>query len=128
MRLDAVDLLLAAMEAGVGPEIFADTVTLDATVPNWRFTIRGKGPVRGQLAEWFRYPGRFDELRRHPLPGGELIEFTLSWHEHDVPYACHQAHVLQIVDGAIATDTMFCGGRWEASLLARMADANLPRS
>ena len=69
MRLDPVHRLLAAMEAGVAPppEVFADAVTLDATVPNWRFTVRGREPVRAQLAEWFRDPGRFEELRRrHP--------------------------------------------------------------
>jgi len=37
-----------------------------------------------------------------------------------VPYACHQLHHLRISDGRISKDTVFCGGRWPAELLAEM--------
>lgn len=32
------------------------------------------------------------------------------------------------VDGRITTDTVFCGGRWPASLLAEMAEAERARA
>jgi hypothetical protein len=121
----SVDRFLAAIEAGTAPPtgVFADDALLDATVPNWRFTVRGEQAVRDQLAGWYREPGRFEDLRRTPLPGGELVEFTLSWEEAGVPHAAHQAHVFRLENGHIATDTVFCGGRWPASLLAEMAEA-----
>jgi hypothetical protein len=120
-----VDRLLAAIEAGTAPpaDVFADDAVLDATVPNWRFSVRGGAAVRDQLKGWYRDPGYFEELRRSPIPGGELVEFALTWQENGVPHAAHQAHVLQVAGGRITADTVFCGGRWPASLLAEMAEA-----
>lgn len=125
-----VDRLLDAIEAGTppAPGIFAADVTLDATVPNWRFTVRGEEAVRDQLGGWYRDPGHFEELRRTPLPDGELVEFTLAWEEGGVPHAGHQAHVLRLESGRISADTVFCGGRWPASLLAEMAEAERARA
>jgi hypothetical protein len=125
MRTDPVDILIEAIEAArVGEAtVFAGDAVLDATVPNWRFTVRGGEAVRAQLAGWYADPGRFEQLRRVPLPDGELVEFTLTWEEHGVPHACHQVHLLEVRGGAIARDTAFCGGRWPASLLAEMAEA-----
>jgi hypothetical protein len=123
---DPVAALLAAAQAGrpVPSDTFADDVVLDATVPNWRFTSRGVEQVRNQLAEWYADPAEFESLTRTPIPGGELVEFVLTWSEAGVPYAAHQAHVIQVVDGHIAKDTVFCGGRWDAGLLAEMEEAS----
>ena len=122
---DTVDELLDAIGRAdlEGTDVFADNAVLDATVPNWRFTVRGGPQVRAQLASWFASPGRFEELRRTPLPDGELVEFVLDWEERGIPHACHQAHVLKVADGRIAEDVVFCGGRWPASLLAEMEAA-----
>lgn len=124
-----VDLLLAAIESGTrpGPGIFAADVTLDATMPNWRFSVQGEESIRSQLGGWYRHPARFEELRRTPLPDGELVEFTLTWEELGVPHASHQAHILRVEDGRITDHTVFCGGRWPASLLAEMAEAERVR-
>ena len=125
----AVDRFVEALAgASMGRDemasVFAAGTELDATVPNWRFTVKGSERVRAQLADWFRDAGRYEELRRTLLPGGELVEFTLGWEEGGVPHAAHQAHVLQIdAEGRIAADRMWCGGRWPASLLAEMAEA-----
>jgi hypothetical protein len=125
MTKDAVDEFLEAVEMGTIArcEAFADAVELDATVPNWRFSVRGAEDVRAEFGRWYADRGRFEELHRTPTRHGELVEFTLSWEEQGVPHACHQAHVLQIDDGAIISDRAWCGGRWPASLLAEMGDA-----
>jgi len=122
---DPVTALLAAVQAGqpVPSETLADDVVLDATVPNWRFTCRGAERVRSQFAQWYADPGEFESLIRTRIPGGELVEFVLTWTEAGVPYAAHQAHVIEISDGRIAKDTVFCGGRWDAGLLAEMEEA-----
>jgi hypothetical protein len=117
----AVDDLVAGIEAGDLPAgLFSDDAVLDATVPNWRFSVRGGEQVRTQLSSWFADPGHFEQLRRTPLPEGELVEFTLTWEEHGVVHRCHQAHILRLEDGRVAGDTAFCGGRWPASLIAEM--------
>lgn len=38
--------------------------------------------------------------------------------------AAHHMHVLTVRDDLIVADTVFCGGRWPASLLAEMEAAN----
>src|SRR5580704_7528765 len=91
-----VDLFLAGVEAGDIPgAVFDESMVLDATVPNWRFTVRGSEAVRAELARWFADPGRFVAVRRTPIPEGELVEFTLDWEENGVAHRCHQAHILR---------------------------------
>ena len=102
--------------------------TLDATVPNWRLHARGADAIRAEYARWFADPGQFGELRRLPVqPGGgpsEIVEYTLSWTENGVPHAGHHVHLLTVRDDVIVADTVFCGGRWPASLLAEMEAAD----
>ncbi len=123
--MDTIDSLLAGIEAGAVPAgVFTDDAVLDATVPNWRFTTRGAAAVRGELSRWYADPGTFENLRRCSLDDGELVEFTLSWEENGVTHMCHQAHILRLRDGQVASDTAFCGGRWPAPLIAEMAAAS----
>jgi hypothetical protein len=125
MTPTTIDRFCAAItDASVGSaDVFCEDAVLDATVPNWHFVRRGKDAVRAELDRWFADPGRFDTLRRTPIPDGELVEFDLTWIEGGVPHACRQAHVLHVRDGRIAQDTVWCGGRWPASLLAEMEAA-----
>ena len=125
MTTPAIDRFCAAIAGATlgAADVFCEDVVLDATVPNWHFVRRGRDAVRDELSHWYADPGRFDTLRRTPLPGGELVEFDLAWVEGGVPHACRQAHVLQLRDGRIAQDTVWCGGRWAASLLADMEEA-----
>ncbi len=122
---DPVSRLLAAIETGtpLPAELYSPDAVLDATVPNWRITRRDGTSVSAELSGWYRDPGHFEVLSRTPLPTGELVEFTLTWEEGGVPHACHQAHVLRVEDGRISRHTVWCGGRWPASLLAEMGEA-----
>jgi hypothetical protein len=125
MSENAIDRFCAAIvAANVGEvDVFCEDVALDATVPNWHFVRRGRGAVRSELSGWYADPARFEMLRRTSLPDGELVQFDLAWEEGGVPHACHQAHVIALRDGLIARDTVWCGGRWPASLLADMEEA-----
>ena len=122
--MDCIDTLLAGIEAGTVPtEVFCEDAILDATVPNWRFSAHGRDAVGAELGRWFADPGRFVALARTPIDDGQLVEFTLTWLENGEPYMCHQAHILRLRDGNVASDTAFCGGRWPAPLVAEMAAA-----
>ena len=71
-----VDRLLAGIEAGtIAGDVFSDDAVLDATVPNWRFSVRGGTAVREQLGGWYADPGQFQALQRTQLPDGEVVEF-----------------------------------------------------
>ena len=124
----AVDQFLHAIETATIPacEAWSADATLDATVPNWRLCARGAVEIRAEYARWFAHPAHFDELRRCPLGDGtgEVVEYTLSWSENGVPHAAHHMHLLTVAGGQIVADTVMCGGRWPAGLLAEMEAAS----
>ena len=124
----AVDRFLQAIETATIPacDAWSADATLDATVPNWRLRANGRDAIRAEYARWFAGPARFDELRRCPVSGGaaEVVEYTLSWTENGVPHAAHHMHLLTVADGLIVADTVMCGGRWPAGLLAEMEAAS----
>jgi ketosteroid isomerase-like protein len=122
-----IDNFLAAIENATiaGCDAWSDDATVDATVPNWRMAVRGADAIRAEYGRWFADPAKFEELRRYPAADGatEIVEYTLSWFENGVPHAGHHLHVLTVRDDRIVADTVFCGGRWPASLLAEMEAA-----
>ena len=120
----AIDRLLTGIETGaISQDVFSDDAVLDATVPNWRFSVHGGHAVRAQLGQWYAEPGRFQSLQRTPIPDGELVEFTLTWIEDGIEHTCHQAHILGCANDRVSTDLAFCGGRWPAPLVAEMTQA-----
>jgi hypothetical protein len=123
-----VDDFLRAIETATIPSctVWSEDAALDATVPNWRLHASGAEAIRAEYARWFADPGHFDELRRSPLGDGtgEVVEYTLSWTENGVPHAAHHMHLLTVAGGSIVADTVMCGGRWPAGLLAEMEAAS----
>jgi hypothetical protein len=116
--------LLAIETAKVGAcGDFSSDIELDATVPNWRMSIRGDDAVKAELSRWYDNAGTFEELHRTPLPTGELVEFTLRFEDGGIPHAVHQVHILGLAHEKIVRDQVWCGGRWSATLLAQMAEA-----
>jgi hypothetical protein len=128
-----IEKFLTAIETAAIPacDAWSADATLDATVPNWRLRVRGPEAIRAEYARWFADPGRLRELRRSPVCAGtsqavtgEAVEYTLTWTENGVPHAAHHLHLLTVRDDLIVADTVFCGGRWPASLLAEMEAAD----
>jgi hypothetical protein len=122
-----VDRFLFAVTAGDGvpDDLFSPDAVLDATVPGWRFAEHGADAVARRYSGWFADEAAFEELERLPLDGGEVVTYLLTWVERGVPHAAHHCHVLRsAADGRIAGDRFFCGGRWDAGLLAEMAAAS----
>lgn len=122
----AVDRFLDGIRTARIPETDAWTpdAHLDATVPNWRFTVDGADAIQETYASWYADPGQFEEIRRLPTPSGVVVEYLLTWEEGGVPHAAHHVHILTLADdGRIAEDHVFCGGRWDAGLLAEMQAA-----
>jgi len=104
-------------------DAFAPDAVVDATVPNWRYRVEGPEAIRSELGRWYADVGTFEDLHRTTVPGGELVQFTLCWEEKGIPHAVHQAHVITLNGEGITSDTIWCGGRWPASLLAQMDEA-----
>ncbi len=123
-----IDKFLRAVESATIPgcDVWSPDAMLDATVPNWRLHVSGPDAIRAEYSRWFADPGHFHELRRCPIDDGasEVVEYTLSWQENGVPHAGHHMHLLTVRDDLIVADTVFCGGRWPAALLAEMEAAD----
>lgn len=112
----------AAAGAGVPADLFTPDAVLDATVPGWRFAARGAEALARQYSGWFSDQAVLEELERFPVDGGEVLTYLVTWVERGVPHAAHHCHVLRFgAGGCIAADRFFCGGRWDAGLLAEMA-------
>ena len=122
---DPVDRFLAEIGEGRGitTAAWADDARLDATVPHWRFEREGAAAVAGELSDWYHLPTTVESVVRRDIPDGVAVELELSWVEHGVPHAAHQMHLLTLEGSRISSDTVFCGGRWPASLLAEMEAA-----
>lgn len=119
-----LDRLLDAIGGGAGVpvDLLAADAELDATVPGWRLRRNGAEAVAAQYSQWFADPATFEELDRQAFPGGAVVTYLLAWEEGGVPHAARHCHVLRFdEDGRIASDRFFCGGRWDAALLAEMA-------
>lgn len=123
--MTAIDVFLTAVAAGAPTgAAFSPDAEVDATVPQWRMRRQGREAIEAEFARWYADPGAFEDLRRTPIPGGEVVEWVLAWEEDGTPFACHQVHIIELDDnGLIQADRVWCGGRWPASLLAQMAEA-----
>jgi len=120
----SIDFFLDSIRGSHGSNPWSDDATLDAVVPGWRFSVHGSARIDEQFRAWFRDPGTLEEVRRHEIATGEIVELTVEWVENGVPHAARQIHVLDIDDdGRITHDAMWCGGRWPAQLLAKMGAA-----
>lgn len=125
MSADPVDRFLEAVRtAGFGDtDLFADVAVSDTTPPNWRLQVRGAAELRAQYAKWFDRPAEIVELRRTPLPDGELLEYTRSWTEGGVSHRGHHIHRFTVAGDKIVEDAHWCGGRWPESLVKEIAAA-----
>jgi hypothetical protein len=120
-----VDRFIEAVQTAgfADTEIFAEDAVGDSTPPNWRLQIRGVGELRAQYAKWFDYPAEIVELRRTPLPDGELLEYTRAWTEKGVPHRGHHIHRFTVAGDRIVEDAHWCGGRFADSLLKEIEAA-----
>jgi len=125
MNSDPIGAFLTAVQAAAIHEtdVYAEDAVLDATVPNWRFRAVGPEAIKAEYARWFTEPVTFAALERIPVPDGEFVIYEHEWLQHGVRHRGHHAHRLVVRDGRIASDTVWCGGKWPEPLLNEMAAA-----
>jgi hypothetical protein len=125
MNNDPVGDFLKAVETAAidGTDFYAEDAVLDATVPNWRFHAVGPQAIKAAYTQWFSDPATFVALDRIPVPDGELVIYEHEWFQGAVRHRGHHAHYLVVREGKIASDTVWCGGKWPEPLLNDIAAA-----
>jgi hypothetical protein len=119
-----IDRFLESVRTGrVTPDLYAKKARLDATVPGWRFQVRGPAPIAAEYRSWFADPCRIETLERLPIDGGEVVRYFHTFDVGGQPHAAHHVHVIKVRDDLIVSDTVFCGGRWGPEVLAQMGSA-----
>ena len=119
---EVIGRFLASIEAGAMPElgVLSDDVVLDATVPNWRFTVCGADAVGCRARPLVRRPRHVRGAQPHAGAGrGARRPSPCIGEENGVPHAVHQAHVVTVGGGRIVQDQAWCGGRWPAGASGR---------
>ena len=87
------------------------------------FPLRRRACRERRICDVVRRSRRLRGAPQWPTAQGAVVEYTLTWSRHGVPHAGHHVHLLTIEHDRIVTDTVMCGGRWPASLLAEMEEA-----
>lgn len=125
MSANPVDRFLEAVQTAgfADTDAFADGAISDTTVPNWRLQVEGAQELRAQYGKWFDYPAELSEVRRTPLPDGELLEYTRTWAQDGVPHKAHHIHRFTFAGDTIVEDAHWCGGRWAEPLLHEIVAA-----
>jgi len=125
MGSDPVDRFIDAVQAAgfAETDVFTHGAVSDTTVPGWRLQVRGVTELREQYGKWFDQPAELSEVRRTPLPDGELLEYTRAWTQDGVFHKARHIHRLSVADGGIVEDAHWCGGRWPESLVKEIAAA-----
>lgn len=120
----AVDRFLAAVESGALPDdLYTPDATLDATVPGWRFRTEGAAAIVEEYGRWFTGPCQLHVVERHALPDGEVVRYLQRYGEAAGGIRTHHVHLLTVEDDRIARDVVFCGGRWDPEVVAKMGSA-----
>lgn len=125
MGANPVDRFLDAVRTAgfADTDAFAEDARSDTTVPMWRLQVEGARDLRAQYGKWFDHPCELSELRRTPLPDGELLEYTLAWTQDGIGHKGHHIHRFTITGDAIVADAHWCGGKWPQPLLDEITAA-----
>jgi hypothetical protein len=119
-----IDRFIEAIRTGsVTADLYAKKACLDATVPGWRFQARGPARIAAEYRSWYAGPSQIDTLERHSIEDGEVVRYFYRFEVGGQSYAAHHLHVFKVRDDLIASDTVFCGGRWGPEVLAEMGSA-----
>src|SRR4051812_1866128 len=107
------DFLRAIRDAAIDTcDAWSKDCLLDATVPNRRFRKRGADAIRDVYRTWFEYPNELLGVRRWSTSEGEIVEYVHRFTGPAGPREAHHLHALEVQDGRVVRDTMFCGGQW----------------
>jgi hypothetical protein len=111
-----IDSLRTGQFDQLRPHLTAETI-FDATVPGWRFVLRGAEPIVGQLHHWWPTPAELPSHQVTPTPDGAVVEFERRWHDDGELRGCRQVHVLVLDGQRVRELRITCAGEWDEQTL-----------
>jgi hypothetical protein len=105
------------------PHLAPETV-FDATVPGWRFLLRGPESIVRQLHHWWPTPAELPFSRVTPTTEGAVVEFERRWLGDGGLRGCRQVHILVLDGERVREMRVTCAGEWDEETL-RDVDCNL---
>lgn len=123
---DAVTTAYLAADTDGFLDLCADDVLVELVVPQWRFQITGRDPVRQGLAEGEFLPGRQVLWhRRTDLPDGVLLEVHCTAPMHGETHRWFELNTMRFAGGKVAEVVQYCSGFQDPATIARN-DAEAP--
>jgi hypothetical protein len=110
----AVAHLIRFLETGAAPEgLFAPTVFLDLSLPQWRIQADTAEEVLAARAEGHPFPGQVRVERVEQTDHGFTIEFEERWDHEGQRWYCREMIRADVVDGRIVEMSVYCTGDWD---------------
>jgi hypothetical protein len=116
-----IECLQSANFDSLRPFLVPETV-FDASVPGWRFRLRGPEQIVSQLYHWWPTPGELPASRITPTAEGVVLEFERHWFEDGERCGGRQVHVLVLDGESLRELRITCAGKLDEQTLRDIDD------
>lgn len=108
-------------EGDAPPDLFADDVFCDFTMPHWRLQAEGIDAVAELRKRGHPSPGDVIRWRCDTTPTGFVIEFEECWMQDSQRWYSREMARADLAAGLIVHLSVYCTGDWDEALQARHA-------
>jgi hypothetical protein len=105
------------------PDLFADDVFCDFSMPHWRQQSQGVTEVTRLRRQGHRGPGRVTRSRVDPTPTGFVLEVEERWEHLGEEWYARELFRADLDGDRIAALSVYCTGDWDRDLQRRHQDA-----
>jgi hypothetical protein len=96
------------------PDLFADDVFVDFTMPHWRLQAGDRDGVVALRRRGHPGPSTVPSYRVDATEKGFVIEWTERWtDDHGMEWYCREMARADVEDGRIAELSVYCTGDWD---------------
>ena len=114
-----VDDFIEFNETGAPPpELFADDVFVDFTMPHWRLQAGDRDGLVALRRRGHPGPSTVAGYRVDPTEKGFVIEWTERWTDENGDWYCREMARADVEGGRINRLSVYCTGDWDAQRVA----------
>ncbi|HWA73865.1 MAG TPA: hypothetical protein VG937_16095 [Polyangiaceae bacterium] len=107
-------LLVQFFETGSPPpELFANDVFCDLSLPRWRRQAQGIPALVAMRLRGHPNPGKVPRWRCDPTPTGFVLEFEERWKQNGHDWYAREIARADVTDGKVSALSVYCTGDWD---------------